>query len=46
MPGLDGMEVLRRAKELDRDLPVIMITAQGSSRGRSRRFGLAPTTTW
>ena len=29
MPGLDGMEVLRRAKELDGDLPIIMITAHG-----------------
>ena len=29
MPGLDGMEVLCRAKKLDQDLPVIMITAHG-----------------
>src|SRR2546430_16665344 len=27
MPGLDGMELLRRAHELDPALPVIMITA-------------------
>jgi DNA-binding NtrC family response regulator len=27
MPGLDGMELLRRARELDPALPVIMITA-------------------
>jgi len=27
MPGMDGMEVLRQAKHLDRDLPVVMITA-------------------
>jgi DNA-binding NtrC family response regulator len=27
MPGLDGMELLRRARELDASLPVIMITA-------------------
>lgn len=27
MPGLDGLEVLGRIKELDKDLPVIMITA-------------------
>jgi len=33
MPGLDGMEVLRRVKELDRDLPVIMITAHGIVKG-------------
>lgn len=27
MPGMDGMELLKRVKELDPDLPVIMITA-------------------
>lgn len=27
MPGIDGMEVLRRAREIDQDLTVIMITA-------------------
>jgi two-component system, NtrC family, response regulator HydG len=27
MPGMDGMELLRRARELDPGLPVIMITA-------------------
>ncbi|MBN2140877.1 MAG: sigma-54-dependent Fis family transcriptional regulator [Desulfovibrionaceae bacterium] len=27
MPGMDGMELLKRVKELDQDLPVIMITA-------------------
>ncbi len=33
MPGLDGMELLRRAKEMDRDLPVIMITSHGLVKG-------------
>jgi len=33
MPGLDGMELLRRAKEIDRDLPVIMITSHGLVKG-------------
>ena len=27
MPGMDGMELMRKAKELDPDLPVILITA-------------------
>lgn len=27
MPGMDGMEVLKKAKELDQSLPVVMITA-------------------
>jgi DNA-binding NtrC family response regulator len=33
MPDMDGMEVLRRAKELDQDLPVVMITAYGGVHG-------------
>ena len=33
MPGLDGMEVLRRARALDATLPVVMITAHGGVRG-------------
>ena len=33
MPGIDGMEVLKRAKELDPDLPVIMITAHADIHG-------------
>ncbi len=27
MPGIDGMEVLRRVKEMDPHLPVVLITA-------------------
>jgi len=27
MPGMDGMELLRRARDLDPSLPVVMITA-------------------
>lgn len=27
MPGIDGMEVIKRAKEIDPDLPAVMITA-------------------
>jgi DNA-binding NtrC family response regulator len=30
MPGTDGLEVLRRARELDPELPVILMTAHGS----------------
>jgi DNA-binding NtrC family response regulator len=33
MPGLDGLEVLRRAKVLDATLPVVMMTAYGLVRG-------------
>ena len=33
MPGMDGMEVMRRAKRLDEDLPVILITAFAEVRG-------------
>ncbi|MTI96706.1 MAG: sigma-54-dependent Fis family transcriptional regulator [Firmicutes bacterium] len=30
MPGLNGMEVLKKLKELDKTLPVLMITAHGT----------------
>ncbi|MFP2927315.1 sigma-54-dependent transcriptional regulator [Pyxidicoccus sp. 3LG] len=32
MPGMDGLELLRRLRERDADLPVIVLTAQGSER--------------
>ena len=33
LPGMDGMEVLRKTRELDPDLPVVFITAHADSRG-------------
>jgi len=33
MSGMDGMELMRRAKEIDRDLPVIVITAYAMVQG-------------
>jgi DNA-binding NtrC family response regulator len=33
MPGMNGMELLKRAKELDQDLPVVMITAYADIKG-------------
>ncbi|AFM27549.1 sigma-54-dependent transcriptional regulator [Desulfomonile tiedjei] len=33
MPGMDGMEVLRRSKAIDPDLPVLMLTAYGGVNG-------------
>src|SRR3990172_9611715 len=32
LPGINGMEVLRQAKKLDRDLPVVMVTSNGQVR--------------
>ena len=29
LPGMSGLEVLMRAKKIDRDLPVIMIAGEG-----------------
>ena len=34
MPGIDGMELLNKVKEVDPDLPVIMITAYADISGR------------
>jgi DNA-binding NtrC family response regulator len=33
MPGMNGMELLKRAKELDQDLPIVMITAYADIKG-------------
>lgn len=33
MPGLDGIEVMRRVKKLDEDLPVVLITAYAGIHG-------------
>jgi DNA-binding NtrC family response regulator len=33
MPGMDGMEVLKKAKSLDPDLPVVLITALADLQG-------------
>jgi len=32
MPGMDGIEVLHRIREIDKDIPVIMSTAYGEYR--------------
>jgi DNA-binding NtrC family response regulator len=33
MPGMNGMKLLKRAKELDQDLPIVMITAYADIKG-------------
>jgi DNA-binding NtrC family response regulator len=33
MPGMDGMELMRRAKDVDPDLPIVMITAYAEIHG-------------
>jgi len=33
MPDMDGMELLRRVKEIDPDLPIIIITGWGAIDG-------------
>ena len=43
MPGMDGMELMRLAKELDPELPVIL-PDMPRCRGRFRRSAPAPTT--
>ena len=41
MPGLDGMEVLRRAKKIGPEIPVIILTGHGSEKDKNeaRRLG-------
>ena len=33
MPGIDGMELMRRAKDLDPDMPIVMVTAYAEVQG-------------
>lgn len=40
MPGMSGLDLLARAKEIHPELPVIMITAYGDEERRSRAFEL------
>jgi two-component system response regulator CpxR len=36
MPGMDGLEVLRRLKKADPDIQVILLTGHGSDRDQAR----------
>ncbi len=40
LPGINGMEVLERMKEIDSDLPIIMITGYGSAESAVRAIEL------
>ena len=40
MPNVDGFELLRRIRERDRELPVIMVTTRGSVADRERASSL------
>ena len=45
MPEMSGLEVLRRVKEVDPAIEVVMITATPRSRRSSRRSPMAPSNT-
>ena len=40
MPGIDGIEVLRKTSRLLPDLPVIILTGHGNEKDREKCFGL------
>ncbi len=43
LPGMDGMKVLEKIKEIDKDLSVIMLTASGDIRDSVRAMKLGAT---
>ena len=45
MPGIGGIETLRRIRAFAPRLPVLMLTVRDGERKKSRRSSLAPTTT-
>ncbi len=40
LPGMDGFEVCRKIRELDKNLPIIMITALEDQRSKLKGFGV------
>jgi DNA-binding response OmpR family regulator len=40
LPSLDGMEVLKRIREKDQCLPVVMVTASGAKETAIRAIGM------
>lgn len=40
LPAMDGLDVLKRMREMDLDIPVVMITGQGSERVAAKALKL------
>lgn len=43
MPGMSGLDLLERSKEIHPEIPVIMITAYGDRERRARAFDIGAT---
>ncbi len=45
MPGMDGLEVLRRLRAADSQLPVLMLTGKDAPTSKVKGLSVGPTTT-
>jgi Two-component response regulator OmpR len=46
LPGEDGLSACKRLRQSNNQIPIIMLTAKGTSSAASRAWSWALTTTW